>query len=194
MGSDCAPQIADLFLYWYEHSFISAGVDDGLNLVHVLKYASRYIDDLNVPNCTDDIESKICSDIYPNELEIVRTNEDSTTSTFLDLDIFIDGNKFGTKLYDKRRDFNFKVVSFPNLKSNIPDNPSYGTFIGELHRLCKSCSKLDDFVKEVKLLISKLVNQNFSKIKLIGNLSKFLRNKPACLNKYWSNLTVHLFC
>ena len=192
MGSDCAPQVADLFLYWYEHSFVSAGVDDGLDVVHVLKYASRYIDDLNVPNCTTEIEDIICSDIYPHELEIVRTNDDPMSSTFLDLDIFIDGNKFGTRLYDKRRDFNFKVVSFPNLKSNIPNEPSYGTFIGELHRLCKSCSQLTNFIDEVKLLMSKLTHQNFSKHRLIQNLAKF-RSKPACLNKYWCKLKVPMF-
>ena len=193
MGSDCASQIADLFLYWYEHSFVSASLTDHPTVVRTLKYGSRYIDDLNVPNCSLTLENIICKDIYPNELEIVRTNDDSCYSPFLDLDIFVDGNKFGTKLYDKRRDFNFKVISFPNLKSCIPNNPSYGTFIGELHRLCKSCSSLDDFINEVKSLINKLVNQNFVKCKLIENLSRFLSNKPACLNKYWCKLSVNMF-
>ena len=193
MGSDCAPQIADLFLYWYEHSFVSAGVDNGLAVVHVLQYASRYIDDLNVPNSTTEIENIVCSDIYPDELEIVHTNEDPTTSTFLDLDIFINSTKFSTKLYDKRRDFGFKVISFPNLKSNIPSKPSYGTFIGELHRLCKSCSNLNDFINEVKLLVNKLINQNFLKQNLVQKLSKFLNSRPACLNKYWCNLNLSMF-
>ena len=193
MGSDCAPQVADLFLYWYEHSFVVAGVTDGLSAIHVLKYASRYIDDLNVPNCTTEIEKTICSDIYPDDLEIVRTNDDPNMSTFLDLDIFIDNNKFGTKLYDKRRDFNFKVVSFPNLNSNIPKDPSYGTFIGELHRLCKSCSSLNYFIDEVKLLINKLINQKFRKAILFKKLSQFLKNRPACLNKYWTKVTLSMF-
>ena len=43
MGCDCAPQVADLFLYWYEHSYISSGVDNGQlhSVVHALKHASR---------------------------------------------------------------------------------------------------------------------------------------------------------
>ena len=37
-----------------------------------------------------------------------------------------------SKLYDKRRDFVFKVIIFPNLRSNIPNKTPYGTFIGEI--------------------------------------------------------------
>ena len=28
MGCDCAPKTADLFLYWYEHNYISEAVDN----------------------------------------------------------------------------------------------------------------------------------------------------------------------
>ena len=43
--------------------------------------------------------------------------------TFLDLDIIVENNRFITRLHDKRRDFSFKVVSLPNMKSNIPMAP-----------------------------------------------------------------------
>ena len=46
MGCDCAPQVADLFLYWYEHDYISKGVIVDDPAIHLLKHASRYIDDL----------------------------------------------------------------------------------------------------------------------------------------------------
>ena len=121
------------------------------------------------------------------------TNNDPLNSTFLDLDIFITKGKFHTKLYDKRRDFNFKVVTFPNLRSMIPQNPTYGVFVGELHRISKSCSILSDFITEVKSLIAKLVNQKFVESILYSKLGKFLNSKPACLNKYWSNLSVQQF-
>ena len=193
MGCDCAPQVADLFLYWYEHSYISRETDNGNPVVHILKYCSRYIDDLNIPNASDDICNIICNDIYPNELEIVLTNSDPKNSTFLDLDIFIKDRKFHTKLYDKRRDFPFKVITFPNLSSNIPFKQSYGVFTGELHRLCKSCSNINDFVLEVQLLINKLCNQKFEKCILLKKLNIFLKKKPACLSKYWRNLNVNDF-
>ena len=49
MGCDCAPEVADLFLYWYEYNYITKGVDSKKHIIHFLKYASRYIDDLNGP-------------------------------------------------------------------------------------------------------------------------------------------------
>ena len=42
------------------------------------------------------------------------TDDDSMTSTFLDVDVFINDNKFGTKVYDKSKRFQLwsTVVSF----------------------------------------------------------------------------------
>ena len=126
MGCDCAPQVADLFLYWYEHDYISRGVTDNNNIISKFKYCSRYIYDLNIPNCNQDICNIISNDIYPEELEIVCTNVNNNMScTFLDLDIIVENNRFITRLYDKRRDFSFKVVSLPNMKSNIPTASTY---------------------------------------------------------------------
>ena len=193
MGNNCAPQIADMFLYWYEHKYVSEGVANNRDVVHILKFASRYIDDLHIPNCTNKLENIICNDIFPQELDIVKTNSNSQCYTFLDLDIFVANKQFNTKLYDKRRDFKFNVVTFPHLKSNIPNNPTYGTFIGELHRLCRSCSSLNYFIPEVKLLINKLVNQKFSRELLHRKLLKFLKEEPACLNKYWIKLHINMF-
>ena len=104
------------------------------------------MDDLNIPNCNQDICNIISNDIYPEELEKVCTNVNNNMScTFLDLDIIVENNRFITRLlfmnmnYDKRRDFSFKVVSLPNMKSNIPTAPTYGIFTGELYSLSKSC-------------------------------------------------------
>ena len=99
MGCDCAPQVADIFLYWYEHDYISRGVTDNNNIISKFKYCSRYIDDLNIPNCNQDICNIISNDIYPGELEIVCTNVNNNMScTFLDLDIIVENNRFITRL------------------------------------------------------------------------------------------------
>ena len=193
MGCDCAPKVADLFLYWYEHDYISEGVDSDNILINKLQYASRYIDDLNVPNIDNSACDTICNDIYPEELDIIPTNDLDTSTTFLDLDIYIEDKRFISKLYDKRRDFGFKVITFPNLRSNIPNKTSYGTFIGELYRICKSSTKTSDFIAEVKLLIKKLINQKFDKAVLYSCLNKFIRSRPACLSKYWRCFNVSDF-
>ena len=73
MGCDCAPKVAYLFLFWYEHDYISHGVEDKNPVVYTLTFASRYIDDLNTPNISPNIVDIICNDIYPHELDIVQT-------------------------------------------------------------------------------------------------------------------------
>ena len=135
----------------------------------------------------------ICNNVYPVDLDILKTNDNDSSSTFLDLDIFIQDGRFQTRLYDKRRDFSFKVVTFPNLRSNIPVKQSYGIFVGEIYRICRSCSYLEDFIKEVKMLIKKLVHQNFDINALRNKLRLFLVSKPSCLFKYWHNFSLREF-
>jgi hypothetical protein len=57
--------------------------------------------------------------IYPIELEIKDTTDRS--APYLDLYLVIDSEgRLRTKLYDKRDDFNFTIVNFPFIYSNIP--------------------------------------------------------------------------
>ena len=66
-------------------------------------------------------------DIYPAELEINDTTDADHRASYLDLDLSYDRDKrLQVKLYDKRDDFNFNIVNFPFLSSNIPQSPAYG--------------------------------------------------------------------
>ena len=42
-------------------------------------------------------------------------------------------------------DFDFHIVNFPFLSSNIPSGPSYGVYISQLIRYARCCSHYDDF-------------------------------------------------
>ena len=156
MGCDCAPFLADLFLFRYEFEYVSLLVQNKDPIVKEFKFCSRYIDDLNLPNCSDRVSDIICNEIYPKELQILQTNSCDQSSTFLDVEIFCKNGLFETKLYDKRRDFSFKVITLPNLKSVVPIKQSYGIFTGELFRICMSSSKPEYFIDEAKKLIIKL--------------------------------------
>ena len=37
---------------------------------------------------------------------------------------FDDSGQISSKIYDKRDDFNFKIINFPNMCSNIPASPA----------------------------------------------------------------------
>ena len=195
MGCDCAPNVADMFLFAYEYDYVCTRTDlENDTQAFILKHCSRYIDDLNLPNADDAVISSIIEDIYPSNLDIIDTNDrNNNVSTFLDLEIFIENGRFNTRLYDKRRDFSFSVISLPNLRSNVPNKQSLGVFIGEVYRICKSSSRVEDFISEVKLLIQKLVKQNFKRRDLLSKLNRILKSRPACLKKYWMVFNLNMF-
>jgi len=52
------------------------------------------------------------------------------SASYFDLHLEIDGEgRLSTNLYDKRDDFDFPIVNFPLICSNIPAAPAYGVYI-----------------------------------------------------------------
>ena len=45
--------------------------------------------------------------------------EAAASSSYLDYYLYIDNGKLSTRLYDKRDDFNFPIVNFPFLSSEL---------------------------------------------------------------------------
>ena len=88
----------------------------------------RYIDDLIVFNNKKFLD--YLKERYPSELTVEKANKSDHLADYLDLTFIIDsGSKLSTRLYDKRDDFDFHIVNFPFLSSNIPSGPSYGVYI-----------------------------------------------------------------
>jgi hypothetical protein len=49
--------------------------------------------------------------IYPPELEVKDTTDTASSASFLDLCLEVnDSDQLNTKIYDKRDDFNFKII------------------------------------------------------------------------------------
>jgi hypothetical protein len=54
----------------------------------------------------------------------------ASSASFLDLYLeFDDSGQISTKIYDKRDDFNFKIINFPNMCSNIPASPASSIYL-----------------------------------------------------------------
>ena len=70
------------------------------------------------------------------------TNESDTTLSYLDVSISICQGKFITEVFDKRDNFNFNIVNYPYMCSNIPTKPTYGVYISQLIRISRICDKL----------------------------------------------------
>ena len=64
-----------------------------------------------------------------------------------------------TSLYDKRDDFNFHIINFPFLSSNIPYSPAYGVFISQPIRYARACSSYECFILRAMRLSNKLLGQ-----------------------------------
>ena len=117
----------------------------------------------------------IISHIYPEEMEVENTNISMNTSTYLDLHISVHRGKYNFRLFDKRKSFNFEVINYPFLPSNIPVNAAYGVFVSQLIRLCQVNSNIHNLKKNLKELCKKFIMQGFSKDRLISKYKHFLR-------------------
>ena len=87
MGTDCAPQLANLFLFHYEYLYMKNLMRDNLCMAKRFSNTVRYIDDLLTLN-NSHFEEEI-TNIYPSELTLKRTSESDTKLSYLDISISI---------------------------------------------------------------------------------------------------------
>ena len=158
MGTNCAPLVADLFLFCYERDFMkSLTKEKRYDLIDAFNSTSRYLDDLlNIDNIHFE---HMVHRIYPTELQLNKANASDTEAAFLDLNISIHNDIVSTKIYDKRDDFNFDIVNFPFLDGDVPQRPSYGVYISQLIRFARASSHVTDFNNRNKFLTAKFLKQ-----------------------------------
>ena len=183
MGTNCAPFLADLFVYSYESEFLQKLVKDKkMHEARAFNFTYRYIDD--VLSINNSRFAEFLPLIYPPELEIKETTDTASSASFLDLYLeFDDSGQISTKIYDKRDDFNFKIINFPNMCSNIPASPAYGVYISQLIRYARASSNYSDILKRHLHLRNRLLDQGYKKIRLIRSLKKVYIPIPrSCRN------------
>ena len=91
---------------------------------------------------------------------------------------------FSSKIYDKRDDFDFDIVTFPFLDDDVPHRPSYGAYISQPIRFARVCSHVDDFNTRNKFLTAKLLKQGYLCHKLRKVFSKFYRRHYELISKF----------
>ena len=184
MGTNCAPLIADLFLYCYESQFMAKLHKDSTksDLIDKFNNTYRYLDDIFALNNSDFFIHTY--DIYPRELTLNKANNDSSNCPFLDLDISISQSQLKFKIYDKRDDFSFPIVNFPFLDGDVPLAPSYGVYISQLVRYARVCSDVSDFNERNLCITEKLLSQGFRYHKLIKTFAKFFRRYKDLVLKF----------
>ena len=70
----------------------------------------------------------VCSHIL-----IKDTTNTVKSASYLDIHLAIDSeDRLRTKHYDKRDYFNFLIMTFPFIYSNIPAAPAYGVYVSQM--------------------------------------------------------------
>ena len=122
---NCVPLLVHVFLYSYETDVIQ-----GLLMKNEKKFARpKAASEQSIEN-REQVRGYNCNQIvdfvdiiYPIELEI-KNASDSVSYLGLHLEMDSD-DRLKTQLYDKRDDFNFPIVNFPFICSNIPTVSTY---------------------------------------------------------------------
>ena len=102
MGTNCAPLLADLFLYSYEAEFIQTLIKSGKqHLAKSFHYTYRYIDD--VLSINNPKFGSYIVDIYPAELEIKDTTDADHRASYSAYYYYYGSPGFCTSIFDLMR-------------------------------------------------------------------------------------------
>ena len=93
-----------------------------------------------------------------------------------------------SKIYDKRNDFDFDIVSVPFLDGDIPRATSYLVCISQLIRFVGVSSHVADFNTRNQILTAKLLKQGYRYHKFRKTFSKFCRRHYDLDSKFNTGL------
>ena len=130
--------------------------------------AIRFIDDIllidphhsfhkHIVSTSDDIDP-----IYPSYLQLSQTSASTTEVGYLGIQISLHRNHINTSIYDKRREFSFKVNQYPYFHSTIPQHIVKGVLNGQLTRYGRLCSQSRHFAYNAARLILTLNNNGYN--------------------------------
>jgi hypothetical protein len=176
--------IDSIFVFFGGRVFIQGPLKKNeKKLARSFNFTFRYIDD--VLSLSNSRFGDFVDRIYPIEFEIKDTTDTDRSTSYLDLHLEIDSEgRLRMKLYDKRDDFNFPIVNFPFICSNISAASAYGVYISQLIRYSRACGSYQDFLDRELLLTRKLLNQGFLLVKLKSSLRKLYGRHHDLVDRY----------
>ena len=124
------------------------------------------------------------NEIYPPELQLNKAYASDTEAPFWICISLFQTTLFPRKIYDKRDEFDFDIVIFPILDSDVPHRPSYGVYISQLIRYARVCSHVDGFNTRNECLAAELLKQGYRYHKSRKAFSKFYRQHIEFVSKF----------
>ncbi len=151
MGTDCAPDIANITLGSMEFKFVNTLLKTNLTDCKKLRYTYRYLDDITCLNDGGFFEKHYGS-IYPDSLQLVKMNNTPSGADVLDIQISAKNGLASTTVFDKRKSFPFATTKFPHITSNISGSVNQNVFNNQINRFLTICNSYEDFILNMKEL------------------------------------------
>ena len=201
MGTNCAPVLANLFLYCHESRFVDRLVASDVARARLFHLTFRYIDDtlsIDNPAWCDAVKAGL----YPRSLTLNDTTPKDggrDTVQFLGMNIEsrrapaparpdrrpgANANRFRLSVYDKRKAFPFRVHRYPQISSLMPPTIPYGVFVGQLHRGYRICSDVQAFLEYVVDVWQRCVRNGYSEPRLMRRFTRFASQHVAKFHGY----------
>ena len=182
MGTNCAPLVADLFLFCYERDFmLSLSEENQSGIIEAFGSTSRCLGDLlDVGNgFFGGVVGRVC----PSELQLSGANVSDAEASFLDLHLSISDGFVKTGVYDGRDGFDFDVVNFPFLDGDVPRSASCGVCVSRLVRFARVSSHVGGFGARDRVLAAELLGQGCGCRRLRKAFSRFCRRHFGMVSK-----------
>jgi hypothetical protein len=160
MGSDCAPHVANLYLYQQESTYFKKTWNRLRHHNPTLINFHRLIDDITTYNDNGMFENHF-HEIYDPELNIKRINDNVQAADILDISVSCSGNKSHTTVYDKRRSFKFKCMRLPHVNSLISSATKVNVMKGQLLRIARICNTRTAFERQLQILYEDLRSRGY---------------------------------
>ena len=138
---------------------LSLSEDNQSGINEAFNSTSWYLDDLL--NIDNNFFDSMVDHNYPSELQLNKANVSDTGASFFYLHLPISDLVVGTKINNKRDNFDFDIVHIPFLDGDVPRSTSYGVYISQLILFARVSSHLDDFNTHNKVLTAKLLRQGY---------------------------------
>ena len=116
-------------------------------------------------------------EIYPKELQLNKENTQSTEATFLDLNIKIHNKHAVTSIYDKRDNFPFEIISYPDIRGNIAQKTGYASFTGQCISIFRNCMQLSDASDRVTNMVRRLMPKGYNYNRLRKTARKLMNSQ-----------------
>ena len=94
MGTDCTPLFANLYLFYFEYTYMKSLMKNNMSKARTFSNTFRYVDDLLTLN-NPSFERAI-GDIYPPELVLKKTTGCNEVVSYLDIAMKINNSQFCT--------------------------------------------------------------------------------------------------